>query len=40
MSKTQTRLHELPNRLVVLEADIDEAAEFAEAYFLQHGSMD
>ena len=40
MSKTQTRLHELANRLVVLEAEIDEAAEFGEAYFLRHGSMD
>ena len=40
MSKTQTRLHELANRLVVLEAEINEAAEFAEACFLRHGSMD
>lgn len=40
ISKTQTRLHELANRLVVLELDIDEAASFAEAYFLRHGSMD
>lgn len=40
ISKTQTRLHELENFLVTLEAEIDEAAEFAEAYFLRHGRMD
>lgn len=40
ISKTRTRLHNLENDLVVLEAEIEEAAEFAEAYFLHRGSMD
>lgn len=40
ISKTQTRLHNLSNDLVVLENEIEEAAAFAEAYFLKHGKMD
>lgn len=40
ISKTRTRLHELENQLVALNEDIAEAADFAEAYFLSHGSMD
>jgi len=40
ISKTRTRLHELENLLVTLEAEIVEAAEFADAYFLRHGRMD
>ncbi|MBK1969804.1 hypothetical protein JIX59_10695 [Brevundimonas diminuta] len=40
ISKTRTRLHELENLLVTLEDEITEAAEFAHAYFLKHGSMD
>lgn len=40
ISKARTRLHELENMLVTLEAEIVEAADFAEAYFLRHGSMD
>lgn len=40
ISKTRTRLHELENLLVTLEADITGAADFAEAYFLRHGRMD
>lgn len=40
ISKTRTRLHELENLLVTLDAEIDEAADFAEAYFLRHGRMD
>lgn len=32
ISKTQTRLHNLENDLVVLENEIEEAAAFAEAY--------
>lgn len=40
ISKTRTRLHELENLLVTLEAEITEAAEFAHAYCLRHGSMD
>lgn len=40
ISKTRTRLHELENLLVALDAEIDEAAEFAEAYFLRHGRLD
>ncbi|MGQ2971613.1 hypothetical protein, partial [Brevundimonas mediterranea] len=31
------RLHNLSNDLVVLENEIEEAAAFAEAYFLRHG---
>ena len=40
ISKTRTRLHELENLLVTLEDEITEAAVFAHAYFLKHGSMD
>lgn len=40
ISKARTRLHELENLLVTLEAEIGEAADFAEAYFLRHGRMD
>lgn len=40
ISKTRTRLHELENLLVTLDAEAVEAAEFAHAYFLRHGSMD
>lgn len=40
ISKTRTRLHELENLLVTLDKEIDEAAHYAEAYFLRHGSMD
>jgi len=40
ISKTRTRLHELENLLVTLDTEIDEAAEFAEAYFLKFGKMD
>lgn len=40
ISKTRTRLHELENLLVTLDAEAVEAAEFAEAYLLRHGSMD
>ncbi len=40
ISKTKTRLHNLENDLVVLENDIEEAAAFAEAYFLFQGKMD
>lgn len=40
ISKTRTRLHELENLLVTLEAEIDEAAEFASTYFLKHGTLD
>jgi hypothetical protein len=40
ISKSKTRLHDLENALTVLEDEIEEAAAFAEAYFLRHGSMD
>ena len=40
ISKTRTRLHELENLLVTLDAEAVEAAEFCEAYFLRHGKMD
>lgn len=40
ISKTRTRLHELENLLATLDAEAVEAAEFAHAYFLRHGSMD
>lgn len=40
ISKTRTRLHELENLLVTLEAEIVEAAEFADAYLRRRGSMD
>ena len=40
ISKARTRLHELENALVTLEAEIVEAADFAEAYFLKFGKMD
>jgi hypothetical protein len=40
ISKTRTRLHELENLLVTLDAEAVEAAEFAEAYLLRHGRMD
>lgn len=40
ISKTRTRLHELENLLVTLTQEIDDAADFAEAYFLRHGRMD
>lgn len=40
ISKARTRLHELENHLVTLEQDIDNAAAFAEAYFLKHGTLD
>ena len=40
ISKTRTRLHELENLLVTLEAEIDEAAEFASTYFLKYGTLD
>lgn len=40
ISKARTRLHELENHLIVLEQDIDDAADFAEAYFLKHGTLD
>lgn len=40
ISKTRTRLHELENLLITLDAEITEAAEFCEAYFLHHGRMD
>ena len=40
ISKTRTRLHELENSLTTLTQEIDEAADFAEAYFLRHGRMD
>nr|WP_314136353.1 hypothetical protein [uncultured Brevundimonas sp.] len=39
ISKTRTRLHELENLLITLEAEIVEAADFAEAYFLRRGDM-
>ena len=39
ISKTRTRLHELENRLITLEAEIVEAADFAEAYFRRRGDM-
>lgn len=39
ISKTRTRLHELENLLVTLEAEIVEAADYAEAYFLRRGDM-
>lgn len=39
ISKTRTRLHELENLLVMLEAEIGEAADYAEAYFLRRGDM-
>ena len=40
ISKAQTRLHELENLLTTLTQDIDDAASYAEAYFLRHGRMD
>ena len=40
ISKTRTRLHELENLLVTLEADIQDAALFAEAYLLARRSLD
>lgn len=40
ISKTRTRLHELENLSVTLTQEIDDAADFAEAYFLRHGRMD
>lgn len=40
ISKTQTRLHNLSNDLVVLENEIEEAAEFAAAYLERRQSMD
>jgi len=40
ISKTRTRLHELENLLATLTQEIDDAADFAEAYFLRHGRMD
>ena len=40
ISKTRTRLHELEKSLTTLTQEIDEAADFAEAYFLRHGRMD
>lgn len=40
ISKTRTRLHNLENDLVVLETEIEEAAEFAEAYLLRQRSLD
>jgi hypothetical protein len=40
ISKTQTRLHNLSNDLVVLENEIEEAAAFAEAYLLRQRSLD
>ena len=40
ISKTRTRLYELENALIVLENEITEAADYAEAYFLRHGRMD
>ena len=40
ISKTQTRLHNLENDLVVLENEIEEATAFTEAYVLRRGSMD
>jgi len=40
ISKTKTRLYDLENALTVLEGEIEEAAAFAEAYFLRHGTMD
>ena len=39
ISKTRTRLHELENFLVTLEAEIVEAADYAVAYFLRRGDM-
>lgn len=40
ISKTLTRLHNLENDLVVLETEVEEAAAFAEAYFLRRGMVD
>lgn len=40
ISKTRTRLYELENQLTVLEGEIEDAADFAEAYFLRRGTMD
>lgn len=40
ISKTQTRLHNLENDLVVLENEIEDAAEFAAAYLLANGCLD
>lgn len=40
ISKARTRLHELENHLTVLVSEIDEAADFAAAYFLRHGTLD
>lgn len=40
ISKARTRLYELENHLTVLESEIIEAAEYAEAYFLHTGKMD
>ena len=40
ISKARTRLHELENLLVTLDAEAVEAAEFAEAYLLRHGRLD
>lgn len=39
ISKTRTRLHGLENDLVVLETEIEEAAAYAEAYFLRRGDI-
>lgn len=39
ISKTRTRLHELENLLVTLDAEIADAADYAEAYFLRRGDM-
>ena len=40
ISKTRTRLHELENLLITLEAEIEDAAEFASTYFLKRGTLD
>lgn len=40
ISKTRTRLHNLENDLVVLEAEIEEAADFAAAYVERRQRMD
>ncbi len=37
ISQTRTRLHELENLLVKLEADREDASAYLEAYFLAKG---
>ena len=38
--KTRTRLHERENLLATLDAEIEEAADFAADYFLRRSRMD